>query len=216
MVHRRSRAELRQRLRSHHSIMKNALTLGGKLQPSTRVSLAADYTRSNSELQDGSIATYDVGLSMKYTFSPRMFVNALVRYNRDKGQVDSHIRFRLLSSPTGGLFFVYNEQQDVQNKSTDRVVAFKYTYELRGPFLAPTPSRSGRSCPSPSGRRNFGDPPSPSRLGAGALARLPVSPDGQGFLVIDFGTGADGDAPSPQIITVQNGFEELRRLVPTN
>ena len=90
---------------------------------------------------------------MKYTFSPRMFVNALVRYNRDKGQVDSHIRFRLLSSPTGGLFFVYNEQQDVQNKSTDRVVAFKYTYELRGPFLAP----------------------SPSRLGVGALARLPVA-----------------------------------------
>ena len=121
-------------------------------------------------------------------------MNALVRYNRDKGQVDSHIRFRLLSSPTGGLFFVYNEQQDVQNKSTDRVVAFKYPYELRGPSLAP----------------------SPSRLGAGALARLPVSPDGQGFLVIDAGTGADGDALSPHIILAQNGFEELRRLVPTN
>ncbi len=173
---------------------KTTLTLGGKLQPSTRISLAADYTRSNSELRDDSFATYDVGVSMKYTFSPSMFVNALVRYNRDKGQVDSHIRFRLLSSPTSGLFFVYNEQQDVQDKSTDRVLAFKYTFELRGPFLAP----------------------SPSRLGAGALARLPVSPDGQGFLVIDVGTGADGDALSLQLIVVQNWFEELRRLVPTN
>ena len=132
---------------------KTTLTLGGKLQPSTRISLAADYTRSNSELRDDSFATYDVGLSMKYTFSPSMFVNALVRYNRDKGQVDSHIRFRFLSSPTSGLFFVYNEQQDVQDKSTDRVLAIKYTFELRGPFLAP----------------------SPSRLGASALARLPVA-----------------------------------------
>ena len=107
---------------------KTTLNLGGKLQPSTRFSLSADYTRSNSELQDGSFATYDVGLRMKYTFSPRMFVNALIRYNRDKDQVDSHIRLRLLHSPSSDLFFVYNEQQAVQEESTDRVLALKYTY----------------------------------------------------------------------------------------
>ena len=42
-----------------------------------------------------------------------------------------------------------------------------------------------------------------------------VSADGQRFLMIKAAGGAE-DADQPQLIVVQNWFEELRRLVPVN
>jgi serine/threonine-protein kinase len=42
-----------------------------------------------------------------------------------------------------------------------------------------------------------------------------ISPDGQRFLMIKMGGGL-GQAAAPQIIVVQNWFEELKRLVPVN
>ncbi|MDA2934258.1 DUF5916 domain-containing protein [Acidobacteria bacterium AH-259-D05] len=109
---------------------KTTLKLGGKFQPGNRFSLSADYARNHVELRDGSLAAYEVGLKMKYTFSPRMFLNALIRYNSDRNQVSSHIRFRLIQGPSNDLFFVYNEQQDVERERTDRVLALKYTHLL--------------------------------------------------------------------------------------
>jgi len=91
----------------------------------------SDYARNNIELQDGSFATYEVGLQMKFTLSPEMFLNALIRYNSDKTQVDSHIRFHLIHRPSGDLYFVYNEQQDIERERTDRVLALKYTHLFR-------------------------------------------------------------------------------------
>jgi serine/threonine-protein kinase len=52
--------------------------------------------------------------------------------------------------------------------------------------------------------------------GAGILGRhYDASPDGQRFLLIKQ-AGADTAAAPPQIVIVQNWFEELKRLVPTN
>ena len=43
-----------------------------------------------------------------------------------------------------------------------------------------------------------------------------VSPDGQRFLAIKEGAGAEDASVPPTMILVQNWFEELRRLVPTD
>ena len=43
-----------------------------------------------------------------------------------------------------------------------------------------------------------------------------ISPDGQRFLMIKEGGGADQTAAPPQLIVVQHWTEELKRLVPTN
>ena len=109
---------------------KSTLTVAGRLQPSTRINISADYARNNIELQDGSLATYEVGLQTKFTFSPRLFLNVLIRYNSEKGQFDSHIRLRLIHHTSSDLFFVYNQQHDIQKERTDRVLALKYTYLL--------------------------------------------------------------------------------------
>ena len=54
----------------------------------------------------------------------------------------------------------------------------------------------------------------PYRLGLGRA--YDVSADGQRFLMITEGGDAEGASAPPQIIVVQNWFEELRRLVPTD
>jgi hypothetical protein len=41
-----------------------------------------------------------------------------------------------------------------------------------------------------------------------------VSPDGQRFLLLQTGGGADGPV-APDLVLVQNWLEELKRLVPT-
>ncbi len=47
--------------------------------------------------------------------------------------------------------------------------------------------------------------------------RMAVSPDGQRFLLLANATEETGsEATQPQIIVVQNWFEELRRLVPVD
>ena len=44
-----------------------------------------------------------------------------------------------------------------------------------------------------------------------------ISPDGQRFLFLKAGLGLGGEeSVAPSLIVVQNWFEELRRLVPTN
>ncbi|HEY6415965.1 MAG TPA: hypothetical protein VIX41_06995 [Acidimicrobiales bacterium] len=43
-----------------------------------------------------------------------------------------------------------------------------------------------------------------------------VSPDGQRFLMVKEGAGADQAAAPPSIVVVQNWHEELKRLVPRN
>ena len=109
---------------------KKTFTLAGKLQPTSRFNISGDYKRNQFQLQDGDLATYEVGFNMKFTLTPKMFLNAAIRYNSDKSQVDSHIRFRLIHRTSSDLFFVYNEQQDIDRERTDRVLALKYTYLL--------------------------------------------------------------------------------------
>ena len=54
------------------------------------------------------------------------------------------------------------------------------------------------------------------RTGSGAPGRpLDISPDGQRFLMIK-DAATDDSAPAPQIILVQNWFEELKARVPVN
>jgi hypothetical protein len=54
-------------------------------------------------------------------------------------------------------------------------------------------------------------------VGATGNRRMAVSPDGQRFLLLADATwGTDSDAARSRLIGVQNFFEELRRLVPTD
>ena len=47
------------------------------------------------------------------------------------------------------------------------------------------------------------------------LRRGAIAPDGQRFLLLKEGVESEGTA-APPLVVVQNWFEELKRLVPTN
>jgi hypothetical protein len=47
-----------------------------------------------------------------YTFSPTMFVSALVQYNSSNSAVSSNVRLRWEYQPGSELFVVFNEQRD--------------------------------------------------------------------------------------------------------
>ena len=51
---------------------------------------------------------------------------------------------------------------------------------------------------------------------AGAGRSYDVAPDGQRFLMIKAGDPSDESSSAPELIIVENWFEELKRLVPTN
>ena len=53
------------------------------------------------------------------------------------------------------------------------------------------------------------------KIGPGAT-NYDVTPDGQGFVMIRTPEGATESAGTTQVTLVQNWFEELKRLVPTN
>ena len=105
---------------------KKTLTVEGTLQPSSRFNIRGTTRETILSCWTVHLRPMRWAWQMKFTLSPRMFVNALIRYNSDKSQVDSHLRFHLIQSPSNDLFFVYNEQQDIERARTDRVLALKY------------------------------------------------------------------------------------------
>jgi len=59
-------------------------------------------------------------------------------------------------------------------------------------------------------------PHSPYRRPQRTTRWYDVMPGGDGFVMVTAAPTAGGDAPAPQVITVQSWFEELKRLVPKN
>ena len=107
---------------------KRTIVLGGKLQVNYRFSTNVNYERNDVQLREGSFSTDLVNWDINYTFSPKMFLNALMQYNSDTKEISSNIRFRLIHHPLSDLFVVYNEQRDVRNERSDREISLKYTH----------------------------------------------------------------------------------------
>ena len=90
---------------------------GRRLQVGPQVSVRAGETfnaqlawdRNDITLPNGPFVTNLVRTRVNYSFTTRMFVQALVQYN-DRDEIwSSNVRFGLLSAANTGLFVVYND-----------------------------------------------------------------------------------------------------------
>jgi hypothetical protein len=88
-------------------------------------------------------------------------------------------------------------------------------YESKGALMQ-VPVKTGSTFEPGSPCKLLDAPYLVRRPGQGLGCMYDMSADGQRFLVIKEISAADGRPPSPRIIFVQNWFEELKRLVPTN
>ena len=68
----------------------------------------------------GSFRTDLVVSRVNYTFTPRMFVSALIQYNSSSNTINSNLRLRWEYSPGSELFVVYSEDRNTDPLMPDR------------------------------------------------------------------------------------------------
>ena len=57
-----------------------------------------------------------------------MFLNALIQYNSDEGEISSNIRFNLIHKPLSDFFLMYNERRTSTGEVRERALIGKLTY----------------------------------------------------------------------------------------
>ena len=92
---------------------------------------------NNIHLPAGDFITNLGSLRVSYSFTTRLFLQALLQYNDRADLWSSNIRFGLLSDANTGLFIVYNDIQglgsldphlDVEEAALGRTLTLKYSY----------------------------------------------------------------------------------------
>jgi hypothetical protein len=92
-----------------------------------------DYQRNDVSLPDGPFVTNLVRWRVSYSFSTRMFTQALVQYNDRADLWSMNFRFGWLQAANTGLFVVYTDTRGLDDlfdrpERTDRSFTVKYSY----------------------------------------------------------------------------------------
>ncbi len=101
---------------------------GIKFHPNAKLSFTTSIERNNVEIPSG---TYGMNLMLwrvNYSFTTRMFLDALIQYNSLTGLISSNIRFNLIHHPLSDLFIVYNDNHDRRTGDlVGRALTVKFT-----------------------------------------------------------------------------------------
>jgi len=90
-----------------------------------------EWSYNDLRLPSGDFTTNLVRLRLSYSFTTRMFFQALVQYNDRADLWSSNLRFGLLSDANTGLFIVYNDIQGLGSEiptGAGRTLTLKYSY----------------------------------------------------------------------------------------
>ena len=89
------------------------------------------WDRNDIDLPLGSFITNLMATRISYSFTPRIFTQALLQYNDRLDVWSTNLRFGWLQSANTGLFIVLNDTQDLLDQSTrtfGRSLVVKYNY----------------------------------------------------------------------------------------
>ena len=97
-----------------------------------RVSAGLQRTAAALDLPNGKFVNSFVTTRANYSFSPRMFIDALSQYDPSTKQLNANVRFNLLHHPLSDLFIVYNDQRFLTPDApvAGRSVTVKFTQML--------------------------------------------------------------------------------------
>ncbi|MBI2833271.1 MAG: carbohydrate binding family 9 domain-containing protein [Acidobacteria bacterium] len=111
---------------------KHTYQFGVTTRLSERFNGSLNLSRNEVGLSGGTFGTNLLSSRINYSFSTRMFLNALLQYNTDAQQWTSNIRFNLIHRPLSDFFLVYNERRDSRSSDIlDRAVVAKMTYMVQ-------------------------------------------------------------------------------------
>ena len=85
---------------------------GGRIEVSPQFAVEPGLSINRIELPQGSFTTQLVTTRATYTFTPTMFVSALLQYNSSNSALSTNVRLRWEYQPGSELFIVFNEQRD--------------------------------------------------------------------------------------------------------
>jgi hypothetical protein len=97
-------------------------------RPSYHFVAELDWSREDIDSPSGDFTTDLVTTRMNYSFTPRMFLDALIQYNSTVEEIASNIRFNFIYKPLSDLFLVYNERRSTTGDVLDRALILKLTY----------------------------------------------------------------------------------------
>ena len=108
---------------------KHSYQIGPTLRVSSRLNTTVTWARNVISLRTGAYTTDLISSRVNYSFSTRMFLNALLQYNTDAQQWTSNVRFNIIHRPLSDFFLVYNDRRDQMTGAlVDRAVIAKVTY----------------------------------------------------------------------------------------
>ena len=90
----------------------------------------ADYSRNDVDLPEGAFVTNLLKLRFSYSFTPRLYLQALVQWNDVTSNWSTNLRLGWLQTANTGLFVVYNENRDPTQGGIglrDRSFTIKYS-----------------------------------------------------------------------------------------
>lgn len=97
-------------------------------RPGYHFSTEVDWTREDVDLPSGDFRTTLVTTRLNYSFTPQMFLDALIQYNSTVQEIASNIRFNFIYKPLSDLFVVYNERRSTTGEVRERALIVKVTY----------------------------------------------------------------------------------------
>lgn len=110
---------------------KRTYQFGPSIRPNEKLSASLSLQVNDIRLPAASYVSTLTAVRVNYNFSTNVFLNALVQYSTDTGQISSNVRFNIIHRPLSDFFFVYNERRDERsNLRLDRALIAKFTYML--------------------------------------------------------------------------------------
>jgi len=90
-----------------------------------------NWDRNDIHLPEGSFVINLASARISYAFTPKIALQALIQYNDRDNIFSTNVRFSWLQTASSGLYLVYNDTQDIFDRSLSlrsRNVVLKYSY----------------------------------------------------------------------------------------
>jgi hypothetical protein len=111
---------------------RRAYSAGASARVNEHLTLSTNLGWNDVDLPAGAFKTTLVTSRVNFSFSTRMFLNALIQYNTDARQWSSNVRFNLIHRPLSDVFLVYNDRRDSRSGDLiDRALIAKMTYMVQ-------------------------------------------------------------------------------------
>ena len=107
---------------------RDSYTVGATFSYNAQLGVDLLWSHSDLRFPSNDFSTDLVSTRLAYSFTTNMFLNALIQYSSQEGDIASNIRFNLIHKPLSDLFLVYNERRSPTGEIVDRAVIAKLTY----------------------------------------------------------------------------------------